>query len=472
MGGKAAEPGLGALPNFTAVRLDGSVVDASELAGVPGPVGMTRYIPSAASEPTIGVNKKGAVVMGGVTGASSSVWITTNQGATWKDISPKLPSGQQSPPVTLDPFIHVDPDTGRIFNADLYVACHYLSWSDNDGDSWISNPFGCGHPMGLQDHQSIYTGKPRSTPTVGYANMVYYCVNRIGDTSCAASNNGGIAFGPLLPVFLGVDVERGGLCGGLNAHVKTDREGRVFVPKAQCAVPSVGVSEDDGRTWKTYKISSQATLNGDHEVALASDDANNLYALWIGDTGLAYFSMSKDHGKTWSAAKVVSPPGVTMTDKPAIAASAAGKVAFAYIGSTSKGGYKNRQASDWTEVSWNAYIGVVTDALDPNPIVLTTTANPIEDPMAVHECGGTRCIPLYDFIDVEIDSAGRPWGAFVDLCIDECPANFKKDPGSVRNHRDGKGFAGTLSEGPALTKEGGALPSLPAVAPASAPSKA
>lgn len=466
--GAKGQPPLPGLPNYTAVRLDGTLVDVSELTGLPTPVGLQLNIPGRSYEPTLGITKKGTIIMSGLAfdgpqgNPASRVWASGDKGATWKEVTPKLPTGHQNPPISFDPFIHVDPITDRIFTNDLEaLVCSWMSWSDDEAKSWLTNPMDCGLPPGVHDHQSITTGKPRITPVVGYgASMMYYCVNRIGDSSCSASNNGGVTFGPLIPVMLGVDVERGGFCGGLHGHVKTDREGRVFLPKSQCGLPHVGVSEDDGKTWTVHKISSVGSRGGDHEVSIASDDANNLYALWIGDTGLPYMSMSKDHGKTWSPAKVVSPPGVTATDKPTIAAAGPGKVAFAYIGTTIENGYKNRRsADDWAGAAWNGYIGVITNALDVNPIVLTTTANPIGEPIAVNQCGGTRCGGLYDFIDIDIDTEGRPWAALVDVCREDCTKAHKADPKTAR-HDGNNGFVGTLDVGPSLLKDGGILKSI------------
>jgi hypothetical protein len=487
-GGKAAA--APDLSSFVATLPDGTLVDPSLLAGVPPLSGVQSFIGSESYEPTLGIHpKSGAVFMSnldfkGPNGLPRGfVRMTADHGATWKDVSPKLPTeSQANPPVSFDPFVVSDPVTGRIFTADLQaLVCNWLSFTDDEGKTWTTNPVGCGMPPGVHDHQSLITGKSRGTPSTYNGRMVYYCVNRIGDSSCAASNNGGLAFGPLVPVMLGFDQEAGAFCGGLHGHVKTDNAGRVLLPKNQCGIPTLGVSEDDGKTWKTYKVSSVGSRKsgtgdlGDHELAVAADAADNLYALWIGENGLPHLAISRDHGAKWTPARVVSPPGVTAADKPAIYASAEGKVAFAYIGSSIENGYSKKPAcvsrgqnqppdcsardKAWANATWNAYIGVITDAFAEKPIVLTTTVNDPADPIAIKQCGGTRCGGLYDFIDVEIDSEGRPWAALVDVCHEKCVADFAKDPMSAK-HDVNRGFAGTLATGPALRAEGGALPSL------------
>lgn len=468
----AKAPSLDASAKFVATLPDGSLADPSLLLDVPPLQGVQRFIGHSSYEPTMGIHpKSGAIFMSGLTLSGglgglpdAKVLASFNQGATWKDVSPSLPSGVvHNPPYTEDPFVVSDPVTGRIFTVDLQLLyCAWMSFTDDEGKTWTSNPLGCGQPPVLHDHQSVITGKSRTGLSTYQGRVVYYCVNRIGDSSCSASFNGGQTFGPLVPVFLGVDREAGQFCGGLHAHVKTDNAGRVLLPKGQCGIPSVGVSEDDGRTWTTHVISRSTGIMG-HEVNMAADAADNLYAFWIGSNGKPYLSMSRDHGTSWSAARDVAPPGVTATDKPAIHASAAGKVAFAYIGTTHPKGYQNgNNASKWAGATWNAYMGLMTDALAERAIVLTTTVNDPADPIGINRCGGTRCDGLYDFIDVEIDPQGRPWAALVDVCFEKCRTDFAKDPKSAR-HDGNLGFAGTLASGPALIEAGGALPPLPPV---------
>lgn len=469
-------PRLGAFPDartYVAMLPDGSFADPSRLVDVPDLVGLQRFLGHPSYEPTIGIDQQtGTLFMSGLTfggpGSAggqpvSSVLRSKDLGATWENVMPTLPAGgYHNPPVTFDPFVITDPLTGRVYTADLEaLLCDWLSWSDDEGESWTTNPMGCGLPPGVHDHQSVITGKPRITPTVVYPNMLYYCVNRIGDSSCAASSDGGLSFGPLVPVMLGVDVEAGGFCGGLHAHVKTDNAGRVFLPKGQCGVPTIGVSEDDGKTWSVHPISRATGIMG-HEVNVAADHADNLYAFWMGSNGLPYLSMSKDHGRSWTPARNMTPPGVTATDKPAIHASGDGMVAVTYVGTTHPRGYANNQTT-WVGATWNAYLGILTDAWADDAIAFTTTINDPADPIAINQCGGTRCGGLYDFIDVEIDPAGRPWAALVDVCFEKCLADFQEDPESAR-HEPAQGFAGTLRTGPALVPGGGALTDLLALA--------
>jgi hypothetical protein len=493
-GGHAkAGAGLNAPVNFVASLPDGTILDPSLLSGLAPLDGEQRFIGHRTFEPTLGVDPKGNVYMVAF-GGGATVRGSFDQGATWKQVNPALlpvnnPVSNQpvnNPPNSNDPYVYVDKVTGRIYQSDLQaLVCSWLIWSDDMGNTWTTNPAGCGLPPGVHDHQSLAAGKSRGTPSTWANRILYYCVNRVGDSSCSTSLNGGLTFGPLIPVLPGLDVEAGRPCGGLTGHVKTDNVGRAFLGKNQCGVPSVGVSEDDGKTWTIYKISRALGVRG-HDVEIAADDKDNLYAFWISDGGMPVLSMSKDHGKTWTAPINVVAPGVTATTFGAITAGAEGKIAFTYMGTTIENGYAKKPpcvsrgvgptapppdctAHDaaWANATWNSYIGVITNALDERPMILTTTANDPMHPVAIHECGG-RCDGMGDFMDIQMDPSGRPWAALVDVCNEKCEAAWATDKAGAR-HDANMGFVGTLATGPALTAEGGALAALPPVpaAPAS-----
>ena len=462
-----------AAPTAGVVHLLDSVAAAADVSGVlPAATGLQLPIGVSSFEPTLGVTPDGALFMsgfapgGGLPGigpANPTSMRSKDHGMTWEDKGPKLPTGDGNPWFTNDPYVYVDFDTGRVFQVDLYaLVCSWLSYSDDQGDTWVTNPFDCGTPL-VNDHQTVAAGPSRLAPMPVYPNVVYYCVNRVVDSACAHSYNGGLTMSPLITVYPGV--ENGNVCGGLHGHVKTDHEGRVFVPKGQCGVAEVAVSEDNGLTWTRHVISDEVHPAG-HEVAVAADEANNLYALWMGsEDGLPYFAASKDHGATWSQARKASPPGVTGADWPAIAAGADGKVAFAYVGTTIADGYKGKDTADsWKGATWNAYIGTISDALADEPVVVTVTANDPADPVARGACGHSRCGGIGDFIDIVIDTEGRPWAAFVDVCRDKCVTDASAANGG------GIGFTGTMATGPALRGDATELPPLAPPAPVPPPS--
>nr|MDQ3958552.1 hypothetical protein [Actinomycetota bacterium] len=145
-----------------------------------------------ALEPTLGLNKKGEVFFVGVEGLGAVIRRSEDKGKTWEDTSPNL-AGVNAHPVTLDPYVYVDEWTDRVFTIDLTVACSYMSFSDDRGESWVTNPLACGRPV--NDHQTLFSGPPAFSPTTIYPNIVYYCWNDFGaGSSCSKSLDGGTSW--------------------------------------------------------------------------------------------------------------------------------------------------------------------------------------------------------------------------------------------------------------------------------------
>ena len=450
------------------------VVHAVGGLALPAPPALVQAVGGAfhtglpASEPTIGILSDGTVFMTANKvnptcaaagcpplpyanfNAGPTLVRSTDQGQTWEDVFPKLPTGDSYKLRTWDPYVFVDRDTDRVFMDDIYpIGCGFMSWSDDAGQSWGHNPASCGNPN-VNDHQTIGTGKPRVLPTVGYDNIVYRCVNNLLLTECAVSLTGGQTFLPQVPVA----PDSG--CGGITGHLESDPEGRVYLPM-ECNGPAVAITEDDGQTWRIVTISEEQSLHGLH-VDMAVDEAGNVYALWEHES-LPYFAFSTDQGETWSEPVMVGAPGVTMIKFNAIAAGAPGKVAFAYVGTTIPGATELPPAQcgalpalpctnpeEWASATWNAYVATIEDAFAPELVIQTVTANDPADPLARGACAD-RCHGMTDFIDIQIGADGRPWASFVDVCVAECVS----DPTVLF---DGNlGLAASLLSGPALRGE-------------------
>ena len=430
----------------------------------------------ASTEPTIAAGKDGALFMTAMRPnpnlgaapeipfanfrAGPTIIRTLDKGQTMEDVGPTLPTGESQRLRTYDPFVLVDPETGRVFMDDIWpLGCGMLAFSDDDGASWTTNPASCGNPN-VNDHQSLAVGKPRRLATVGYPNLVYRCVNNVANAACAVSVNGGLTFTPQLVAWTPDE------CGVIFGHILTDLEGRLIIPKADCSGEAVlFVSEDDGLTYTKRVVSPEG--GSGHDLDVAVDEENNYHAVWSAN-GLVSYAYSRDLGETWSEPRVVAAPGVTATMFGAVAAGAPGKVAIAYVGTTIEGGYDGKtegnggiagnlfgqpEAPDWENATWNGYLVVIDDAFNGGPMQSVTVNDPA-DPFARGLCGGTRCHGMNDFLDVVIDADGRPWGAFVDVCSPACAA----EPGMDFDFA--MGTMGTLLEGPALRGAAAALPPL------------
>lgn len=486
------------------VHLPGGV--DTDLGDLPAAAGAWLALDRSAVEPTLGFTSDGTifyaaagfehgpeVCQGPVCAQLPATHLlrSSDGGQTWEDVTPRLPNGDENPPITGDPYVYVDRTTDRVFMLDMNppLTCSQLSFSDDKGETWTTQPVACTGNPPIYDHQTINSGPPAMTPTAGYENVVYQCINRITDSQCARSLDGGLTFSSGTPVFAGYDPQQAnvsaitsgdpgqvfsgafeGLCGGLHGHVQVSpTDGTVILPRNHCGTPMVGLSQDDGLTWETVEVAGYQTYSG-HEAAVAFDAAGNAYFVTMEETGRMMLSISQDSGQTWSDPIDVTHPDVTAAHLPTIAAGDEGNVVVAYTGTENLPmGYKNPDFEDGynssedeaiNNATWNGYIGVITDALADQPTIQTVLVNHPSEPLVRGYCGPGRCPGMYDFIDVEVSPDGRPYAAFVDACTGICDTEDGTWEHSQGGNMSFAGAVGTLQTGPALIG-GGSLDPLP-----------
>lgn len=410
-----------------------------------------KFDTSHANEPSIGVDWKTGNVMYMATQGSSLTNPTLEcpQGAlycglplrvhfnfstspareTWTDVTPPVLQG-----ATLDPILFTDHHTNRTFATQLAGACSLTVFSDNDGSNWTPSQ-GCGIPAGV-DHPSVgggpYAGGvlPVGIQTQGlYPDAVYYCSQDILTAFCARSDDGGLTFGPGIPIYFGT----AGLlpigdynlvqCQGLHGHVKVGPNGTVYVPNADCGGhPAVAVSDDNGVTWNVhpdYNAPSPSFSGSDPSVGVASD--GTMYFCYQGADGHAHVAVSKNQGLTWIYDKDVSGPiGVVNTVFPAAVAGDPDRAACAFLGSTTSGDY---QAGDF-KGTWQLYVAFTYDGGASWKVVDATPNDPVQGPGGICT-GGTTCPGnnrnLLDFMDANINSHGQVIVGYADGCTGACP---------------------------------------------------
>jgi hypothetical protein len=380
-----------------------------------------------AGEPTLAITKNGDLFFPSIDiNRLNHVEVvkSTDGGKRWKAVSPNI-GGQNTHPVSLDPYVWVDEGTNRVFNIDLTVACSILSFTDDGGKSWTTNPLACGRP--INDHQTLFGGRPVHSPTVGYENLLYYCWNDVASTSCSKSLDGGITWHPTGgPAFPGVQPEAGGFCGGLAGHGVVDNKGVVYLPKESCLQPWLAISRDEGVTWENIRISKKSAGNGILDPSVAVDNAGNIYYVWTGGDRHVYLSVSKNDGKSWSKPLAVEAPAVREANIATVTAGRPGRVAIAYYGSENSPwdsdckGDDCPNTSDYTGVTWNGYMTVTKNALSRSPTFYSASVNAKNDPLMTGRCGPGRCQGAFDFIDVVLAPNGTPYATFVDGCLDLC----------------------------------------------------
>ncbi len=128
---------------------------------------LVKVTDRTSGEPTVGVTRTGSVwyasidfdvdVAGASTLPSTVFYRSLDGGETWEDKSPQI-AGIKTHPTTGDPYVYVDPTTGRVFAMDMgpSVACNQVSWSDDDGESWMTRPLAC--PFPVADHPTLFAG--------------------------------------------------------------------------------------------------------------------------------------------------------------------------------------------------------------------------------------------------------------------------------------------------------------------------
>jgi len=415
-------------------------------------------LPINAVEPTLGLTKDGHIFYTAFQGNTRiEVAHSANGGKSWDLRSPQI-AGRNVHLLSVDPYIYVDRYTDRIFNIDLTAACSYMSFSDDKGKSWITNPLACGRPV--NDHQTLFSGPPVVTPMSVYPNIVYYCWNDVGSSSCSKSIDGGVTFHPTgSPAYPGVDPDAGGqgdgFCGGLHAHGYVGGDGTVYLPKGHCDQPWLAISKDEGRTWTRVQVAKNGTST--HEAGVAADAKGNIYYAWTARDRLPYLAVSKNGGKTWSKPIMIGPPGLKEANLPGLDVGAPGKVAVVYMGSENSpfrpgkddnGGECTAvgacpSSDEYKKTTWNGYMTISANALDKNPLFYSATVNNKKDPLIRDTCGPGRCRAVYDFIDIVIAKDGTTWGAFVDGCIAICAQAGSSNIGS-------EGIVGHLVGGPKL----------------------
>jgi hypothetical protein len=400
-----------------------------------------------AGEPTIGFTRDGKLFYTASSGCVTScagqpqmvetvgpggraILMTPDNGKTWKDVSPGVPAAGASPhALSLDPYLYVDKnaDNDRIFDIDLNAACAELSFSDDQGKTWITNPLACGEPV--NDHQTLFSGKPTKSLSPLYGKVLYYCFNKLAYTKCTKSLDGGLTFIPTTGL---TNPE----CSGLNGHGVTDKKGVIYLPYTGCAnAASVAVSTDEGDTWKILKVPGvKAEGGGDPSVAV--DTNGNIYVVFVDAERQTMLATSRNAGKTWSKPLNVAAPGVLQTNLATVTVGAPGKIAIAYYGST----------SDEKNAFWSGYLASGVDVLTSRPTFYSASINNPKNPLKAKGCGPGRCGRVLDFIDVEISPSGQPWGAYVDACRETCEKT------GVESYADNEGIAGTLVGGPRLNR--------------------
>src|SRR5215208_484913 len=302
-----------------------------------------------AAEPSIGVNwTTGNVMMqAGTETLRVSGFDEATGTATWRNVAPLLDSV-----ITLDPILFTDSRTNRTFVSQLSAGCSLLSYTDDDGATWVPNPIGCGLASGF-DHQTV--GGGAFAPPLGgagYPDSVYYCAQAAVTAQCALSVDGGLTFNPSVPIYTLLQ------CGGLHGHLRAAPDGTVYVPNLDCGgQQGVAVSTNNGLTW-TVRTVPTSTTQDESDPSVAVGAGNTVYFGWeegaSNKTGSKPFAaVSHDRGATWTNVQNVGAAfGINNVQFPEMIAGDDNRAALAFLGTTTGG---DDQAASFAGV-WHLYV--------------------------------------------------------------------------------------------------------------------
>jgi hypothetical protein len=337
----------------------------------------------------------------------------------WKDVTPVV--AQES----FDPILFNDHQTNRTFLSHLLLlpGAGASAFTDDDGANWIPSQ-GAGFGSGF-DHQTLGGGPFHAPvpPLPGYRNAVYYCAQDIAFANCALSVDGGLTFGPAVPMYVlaSPDTAVIGQCAGLHGHVKVGPDGTVYVPNASCAGPvnpnenGIAVSENNGTTWSVRTV--PGTAGGGSDPSVAVDDGGLLYLGFVNEDRFPSVAVSADQGRSWTSVyDVGAMVGVKHAVFPAMVAGSAGRAAMAFYGTAAEGSVNSFNS----EALWHLY---VAHTYDGGASWITVNATP-NDPIqrgGIHLGGGAQIHRnLLDFFDADLDRFGRMTVGYADGCIGAC----------------------------------------------------
>lgn len=334
--------------------------------------------------------------------------------ATWTDVS--FPTTSIT---SLDPILFTDSRTGRTFASQLAGKASLMAFSDDDGATWTPSQ-GSGINSGV-DHQTV-GGGPFAPPLTRdpngtlYPHAVYYCSQDLALAQCARSDNGGLTFGPAVPIYTLLD------CGGLHGAVKVAPDGTVYVPNKSCAnAQGVVVSEDNGITWDVRTVPGTTSGTWDPSVGIATD--GTVY-LGLGDgTGAPMAAVSSDKGRTWRNLRPLGNAfGIRHTSFPVAVAGDPDRASVAWLGSSELTPGASGDDPAWPG-DWYLYVAHTYDGGDTWTTVNATPGDPVQRGTIC--AGGFNGCPngtrnLLDFMDSDVDREGRVVVAYADGCIGEC----------------------------------------------------
>lgn len=331
---------------------------------------------------------------------------------------------------SLDPILETDHESSRTFSSQLAGKTSLLGFSDDEGENWTPSQ-GAGINSGV-DHQTVGVGPFAEADAVGaaspevYDRAVYYASQDIVAAEAAISRDGGLTFGPAVPMWTLAD------CSGLHGHIEVSptNDGTVYVPNGACnggADSGFGISLDGGTTWETPRIVPGMGPGDDPGMGVATD-GTVYFAQCTDGNAFPKVAKSSDKGENWTQPVQLGEAfGIQQCVFPAVAAGDPDRAAVFFLGSSQgppSAGTSNTGTGSFPG-AWRAYVAVTYDG---GETWTTFLASPPNDPVQRGQIclGGTGCESnrnLLDFNDIQEDRQGRIYIAYADGCVGACESD-------------------------------------------------
>jgi hypothetical protein len=379
-------------------------------------------------EPSIGANwNTGNIMTNAVLDTLRVSFNTATSPATptWTLVDSPITST-----TSLDPILFTDSVTGRTFVSQLAGTTSLAAFTDDDGVTYTVSQGG-GIASGV-DHQTVGGGPFKECtplqaqlnpgpcavlqsrgPLTSYPHAIYYASQDIADAAMALSQDGGLTFGPAVPMYTAAQ------CGGLHGHIKVGPDGTVFLPNKSCGGgQGLVVSQDNGLTFTVQAVTGSSPGTSDPSVGVGAK--GRVYFGYVDAGGHPKITVSDDNGQSWHYNQDVGARfNIQNTFAPEVVAGDNDRAAFFFIGTPSAGPGTGDDTSTVFSGVWHAYIATT---IDGGKSWLTVDATPQDAVQLGVICtNGTTCPTgtrnLLDFNDVTVDKLGRVYAAYTDGCI-------------------------------------------------------
>ena len=368
-------------------------------------------------EPTLAVLKDGRVLV-----VAGSDVLRLNTDGTWNDVTPPVDAAAQA---TLDPFLVGDRVTDRVYNTQL-SQCLRLSWTDDAGETWLTNPAACGGPE--QHHQKLAVGPGpagRRVVHMGTMNLASWLTTDEAVIVHSRSFDDGFAWSQnpaLVREIHGMEPRAvGNIAVGDDGTVHMIAYLCDAFVDAQYNGLAVGRSTDYGATWTWQRIGKGGGACEGIDPGLAAI-GNAVHAVWWDSSdgpSRVWYAGSTDSGATWSAPSAIPTPGLHSFEL-VDAAATDGRIAAAFVANVDSDKGPN-QVDGWSR--WYPYVATLDLTVEgASWEVVRLEAHPIQlGPICVD---GPKCMDgsrnLLDFIDVQFGPEERVHVAYPDGCNANC----------------------------------------------------